>query len=216
MIKLFEKNLWSQESRNYEMSKSIQLNERTSILKSQMKLGRQQGLIPAVLYGIGKETISVEVNEKEMLNVLKKNPRAILQAATSQAGAVPVVIQSVQRDMMTGKLMHIDFHHVNMSESMDSKVTIHFAGEAAGVKAGGVLQIEMYEVDVRCMPDQLPSSMEVDISGLAIGDQLLVSDLIFQDGVTVLSDAQAVMIQIKNVQEEEEVAAEAVETPASK
>jgi large subunit ribosomal protein L25 len=198
------------------MSKSIQLNERTSILKSKMKLGRQQGLIPAVLYGIGKETISVEVNEKEVLNVLKKNPRAILQAATSQAGAVPVIIQSIQRDMMTGKLMHIDFHHVNMSESMDSKVTIHFAGEAAGVKAGGVLQIEMYEVDVRCMPDQLPSSMEVDISGLAIGDQLLVSDLIFQDGVTVLSDAHAVMIQIKNVQEEEEVAAEAVETPASK
>lgn len=184
------------------MSKSIQLNERTSAAKSQMKQSRKQGLIPSVLYGIGKDTISVEVNEKEVLDVLRKNPRAILQAAT-EAGVVPVLIQSIQRDTLTGKLIHIDFHYVNMSESMDSKVMIHFAGEAVGVKSGGVLQVEMYEVEVRCMPDQLPSAMEVDISGLAIGDQLLVSDLIFRDGVKVLSDPHAVMIQIKTVQEEE-------------
>jgi len=184
------------------MSKSIQLNERTSVFKSQMKQSRRRGRIPAVLYGIGRDTISVEVSEKEVLDVLRKNPRAILQAATSEAGVVPVLIQSIQRDTLTGKLIHLDFHHVNMSESMDSKVTIHFAGEAVGVKAGGALQVEMYEVEVRCMPNQLPSVMDVDISGLAIGDQLLVSDLIFRDGVEVLSDPHAVMVQIKNLQEE--------------
>ncbi|EXX84602.1 50S ribosomal protein L25 [Paenibacillus darwinianus] len=188
------------------MSNSIQLNERASVFKSQMKQSRKQGLIPAVLYGRGKDTVAVEVNEKKVLDVLRKNPRAILQASF-EAGVVPVLIQSIQRDTLTGKLIHIDFHHVNMNESMNSKVTIHFAGEAVGVKSGGVLQVEMYEVEVRCMPDKLPSTMEVDISGLAIGDQLLVSDLIFRDGVMVLSDPQAVMIQIKTVQEE------AVETP---
>lgn len=166
------------------------------------------GRIPAVLYGIGKTTVSVEVNEKEVLEVLRKNPRAILQASTPNAGISPVVIQNVQRETLSGKLIHIDFHHVNMNIDMDSKVKIHFYGESIGVKEGGVLQVEMYEVEVRCMPDHLPSSMEVDVSGLAIGDQLVVSDLVFQDGIEVLSDPTAIMIQIKNVHED------AVEEPA--
>jgi large subunit ribosomal protein L25 len=192
------------------MSKSIQLSERIGTSKSIRNQGRKMGRIPAVLYGIGKTTVSVEVNEKEMLDVLRKNPRAILQASTTAAGILPVVIQNVQRETITGKLIHIDFHHVNMNKIMDSKVTIHFLGESIGVKEGGILQVEMYEVEVRCMPDHLPPSMEVDISGLAIGDQILVSDLVFRDGIEVLSDPTAVMIQIKNVHEEELEAA----TPA--
>ncbi|QYR20231.1 50S ribosomal protein L25 [Paenibacillus sp. sptzw28] len=167
-----------------------------------MKQGRKLGRIPAVLYGIGKTTVSVEVNEKEVLEVLRKNPRAILQAAIPGSGVLPVLIQNVQRETLTGKLVHIDFHHVNMNESMNSMVKIHFYGEPTGVKAGGVLQVEMYEVEVQCMPDHLPSSMEVDVSGLAIGDQLLVSDLVFRDGIEVLSDPNSVMIQIKTVHEE--------------
>ncbi|MNI01726.1 50S ribosomal protein L25 [compost metagenome] len=185
------------------MSKTIQLNERADTSKSVINQGRKMGRIPAVLYGVGKTTVSVEVNEKEILDVLKKNPRAILQASTTTAGIVPVVIQNIQRTTLTGKLMHIDFHHVNMKKIMDSKVTIHFHGDSIGVKEGGVLQVVMYEVEVRCMPDHLPTSMEVDVSKLAIGDQILVSDLVFQEGIEVLSDPSGVMIQIKTVHEEE-------------
>ena len=187
-----------------QMSTFIQLNKRTGETKSHMNQGRKQGRIPAVLYGIGKDTLSFEVNENEMLNILKKNPRAILQGKTADQEAVPVVVQNIQREIMSGKLLHIDFHHVNMTESMDSKVTIHFSGEAIGVKSGGVLQVEIYEVEVRCMPGDLPTSMEVDISGLAAGDQLLVSDLIFKNGIEVLTDPSTVMIQIKTVHEEAE------------
>ncbi|MEK4325039.1 50S ribosomal protein L25 [Paenibacillus sp. FSL R7-0297] len=186
------------------MSKFIQLNNRTSDTKSNLNVARKQGRIPAVLYGIGKDTLSLEVSEKELLEMLRTNPRAILQAKLSDGTTVPVVVQNIQKQSMSGKVLHIDFQHVNMSISMDSKVTIHFAGEAVGVKEGGVLQVEIYEVDVRCMPGDLPTSMEVDISGLAIGDQLLVSDLIFQDGIEVLTDPSTVMIQIKTVHEEAE------------
>lgn len=195
------------------MSKFIQLNNRTSDTKSNLNVARKQGRIPAVLYGIGKDTLSLEVSEKELLEMLRTNPRAILQAKLSDGTTVPVVVQNIQKQSMSGKVLHIDFQHVNMSISMDSKVTIHFAGEAAGVKEGGVLQVEIYEVEVRCMPGDLPTSMEVDISGLAIGDQLLVSDLIFQDGIEVLTDPSTVMIQIKTVHEEAEEPAVAT-TPA--
>lgn len=186
------------------MSKFIQLSNRTSDTKSNLNVARKQGRIPAVLYGIGKDTLSLEVNEKELLEMLRTNPRAILQGKLTDGTTVPVVVQNIQKQSMSGKVLHIDFQHVNMSISMDSKVTIHFAGEAVGVKEGGVLQVEIYEVEVRCMPGDLPTSMEVDISGLAIGDQLLVSDLIFQDGIEVLTDPSTVMIQIKTVHEEAE------------
>jgi large subunit ribosomal protein L25 len=131
-----------------------------------------------------------------------EDPRAILQATTSDTGVQPVIIQNIQRETLTNQLLHIDFHHVNMNVSMDSKVTIHFLGESVGVKSGGVLQVELYEVEVRCMPDHLPPSMEVDISGLAMGDQLLVSDLIFRDGIEVLTDPSTVLIQIKTIHDE--------------
>lgn len=193
------------------MSKFIQLNIRTGETKSQKKQAREQGRIPAVLYGVGKDTLTLEVNEKEILDILRKNPRAILQGKTSDEKVMPIVVQHIQKDSLSGKILHIDFQHVNMSINMDSKVTIHFAGDAVGVKNGGVQQVELYEVEVRCMPGVLPTSMEVDISKLDIGDQLLVSDLIFQDGVEVLTDSNAVMIQIKTVHEEVE---EAVVTPA--
>ncbi|WP_340397647.1 50S ribosomal protein L25 [Paenibacillus sp. FSL E2-0202] len=194
------------------MNKFIQFNTRKTDTKSNINQARKQGRIPAVLYGIGKETLTLEVNEKELLDILKKNPRAILQGKVSEELEVPVVVQNIQKDTLSGKILHIDFQHVNMKKSMDSKVTIHFAGEAVGIKAGGTLQVEIYEVEVRCMPEDLPTSMEVDISGLDIGDQLLVADLIFKDGIEVLTEPSTVMIQIKTVHEEEEE--EAVVTPA--
>ena len=81
-----------------QMSKFIQLNKRTGETKSHMNQARKQGRIPAVLYGIGKDTLSFEVNEKEMLNILKKNPRAILQGKTSDEKVIPVIVQNIQRD----------------------------------------------------------------------------------------------------------------------
>jgi large subunit ribosomal protein L25 len=184
------------------MSTFIQLDKRTGVTKSDLRQGRKQGRIPAVLDQTGEASQAIEVSEKDILNILKKNPRAILQGSTVEEKAIPMIIQSIQKDSVSGRLLHIDFHRVNMTVMMDSKVAIHFAGEAAGVKGGGVLQIELHEVDVRCMPGVLPKSMEVDISALAEGDQLLVSDLIFQTGIEVLTDPTAVIIKVKTVHEE--------------
>jgi large subunit ribosomal protein L25 len=194
------------------MSKSIQLNTRNAETKSNMNKARKQGRIPAVLYGIGQDTLTVEVNEKEIMNILSTNPRAILQGKTPDEKAVSIVVQNIQKDVLSGKLLHIDFHIVNMSVSMDSKVAFHFSGESIGVKAGGMLQVELHEVEVRCMPGDLPSSIDVDISGLDNGQQLLVSDLVFKDGIEVLTPPDAVIVQVVTVEEEvEEPAVEAVE-----
>ncbi|MFD2882189.1 hypothetical protein ACFTAO_50330 [Paenibacillus rhizoplanae] len=94
--------------------------------KSNLNVARKQGRIPAVLYGIGRDTLSLEVNEKELLEMLRTNPRAILQAKLSDGTTIPVVVQNLQKQSMSGKVLHVDFQHVNMSINMDSKVTIHF------------------------------------------------------------------------------------------
>ncbi|CAM4328457.1 large subunit ribosomal protein L25 [Paenibacillus endophyticus] len=188
------------------MSNSIQLNERVNLTKSQINVLRKQGQIPAIVYGKDVGSISVIVNEKEILAAVKNNQRAILIAAIPAQGNKPVLIQNIQRDPISNKIVHVDFYQLNMNESLDSKVTIHFSGEPAGVKAGGILQVEMYEVEVRCMPDNLLSAFEVDISGLGIGDQLHVSDLAFHEGIEVLSDSGAVLIRVSQTHAEEIVA----------
>ncbi|OPH56708.1 hypothetical protein BC351_27600 [Paenibacillus ferrarius] len=187
------------------MSNSIQLSERDQLSKSQMNVLRKQGQVPAVVYGTDVGSISVTVSEKDILSTLKRNPRAILHAAIPQNGNKPVLIQNVQRDPLSNKIVHVDFYQLNMNISMDSKVTIHFSGEPVGVKEGGILQVELYEVQVRCMPDKLLSAFEVDISGLGIGDHLLVSDLSFHEGIEVLSDATAMLVKISHAHAEEPV-----------
>lgn len=187
------------------MSNSIQLNARVKLSNSQINLLRKQGHVPAIVYGTDIGSIAVTVGEKEILSTLKRNPRAILNAAIPEQGNKPVLIQNIQRDPITNKIVHVDFYQLNMNVSMDSKVTIHFSGEPVGVKEGGILQVELYEVEVRCMPDKLLSAFEVDISGLGIGDHLLVSDLAFHEGIEVLSDSSATLVKISHAHAEEVV-----------
>ncbi|WP_458119420.1 50S ribosomal protein L25 [Paenibacillus sp. Z6-24] len=178
------------------MSNLIELNARTHEQKSQNKNLRKEGNIPAVVYGKDFGSRSVSVGEKALLLAIKENGHAILNASIPEIGNKPVVIQNIQRDALTNKIIHIDFHQLNMNASMDSMVTIHFVGEPAGVKAGGSLQTELYEIETRCMPDNLLSSFEVDISSMNIGDSLLVSDLELHKGVEVLTEPTAVIIRV--------------------
>lgn len=192
------------------MSKTIQLKDRSDFSSSQVKQSRARGWIPAVVYGVGVSNLSVEVNGNELAAALKKNPKAILRATIADRGDHPVLVKAVQKDMLTGRWLHVDFHQINMDASIDTLATIHFSGEPAGLIEGGMLQIEVHEVAIRCMPDKLFAAFEVDISKLGVGDQLLVSDLELHDGVEVLTDPSVMLVKVLGRQaRDEEVAAAA-------
>jgi large subunit ribosomal protein L25 len=195
------------------MSNFIHLQERVKSTKSSLKQLRAQGNIPAVVYGQEIGSIQVTVNEKEIVAAMKRNSRAILEVVLPSNKKHPVLIQQFQRDSLSGKLIHIDFHQINMNQNIETLVTIHFTGEPSGVKEGGILQVETHAVQVRCMPKKLPETIEVDISNLAIGDHLLVSDLKVAEGVEILTDPSAMIVTILAIQKldvpEETVAAEA-------
>jgi large subunit ribosomal protein L25 len=186
------------------MSNTIHLQDREGSSKSSLNKMRAQGNIPAVVYGQEIGSIHVTVNEKEIVAAMKKNARAILEVALPSNQTYPVLIQEYQRDSLSGKLLHIDFHQINMNQSIETMVTIHFTGDPIGVKEGGILQVETHSVQVRCMPKKLPDTIEVDISELGIGDHLLVSDLKVDKGVEILTESTAMLVTILALQKKDE------------
>jgi large subunit ribosomal protein L25 len=182
------------------MSNVIHLTDRTGSTKSNLRQMRASGNIPAVVYGQEIGSIQVTVNEKDINAAMKRNSHAILEAVLPSAKQHHVLIHEFQRDSLSGKLLHIDFHQINMNESIETLVTIQFKGDPVGVKEGGILQIETHAVQVRCMPNKLPETIEVDIHELGIGDHILVSDLKVADGIEILTEPTTMLITILAVQ----------------
>lgn len=178
------------------MSTTILLSERTGPVK---KL-REQGQVPAVVYSSRMDSEHVTVPEKEIRASLKRNPHAILKVALPSNSKESVIIHHVQKDTLTGQLLHVDFLQIDMKEKLDTTVAVHFIGEAKGTKEGGILQVESHEVMIRCMPNKLPESLSLDISNLSIGEHLTVADLKAPKNVEVLSDPETILVTILGTQ----------------
>jgi large subunit ribosomal protein L25 len=189
------------------MSNSIQLLNRTGKLKQM----RAKGQVPAVVYSSRMDSEHVAVDEKLIRAALKTNAHAILEVVLPSKKKHPVLIHQIQKDSLSGQLLHIDFLQINMKEKLDTVVAVHFSGEPVGTKEGGILQIEMHEVMVRCMPNKLPSSLDIDISQMKIGDKMLVSDLEVNKDVEILSDPEAVLVTILAIQKVDETLEPAAE-----
>ncbi|MBC8080564.1 MAG: 50S ribosomal protein L25 [Gorillibacterium sp.] len=184
---------------------SIQLTAqiRTGTTRSAIHNLRNSGQIPASVYGKKVSSgESISVVQKELSMILRKNPHAVIQLDIADEGIFPVMIHEVQRDKVSGKVMHVDFHQISMNELVKSTVGVELTGEAPGVKLGGILSIETHEIEIRCMPDNLPSLLTIDISGLNVGDNVLVSDLTIPEGVEVLTDPTSVVVTILTPQKE--------------
>ncbi|MDD9267401.1 50S ribosomal protein L25 [Paenibacillus sp. GCM10023248] len=192
------------------MSTTIELFERTGPVKQL----RAQGHIPAVVYSARMESEHVTVPEKEIRASLKRNPHAILKVALPSKAKESVIIHHVQKDTLTGQLLHVDFLQIDMKEKLDTVVAVHLTGEARGVKEGGILQVESHEVMIRCMPSKLPDYIALDISALGIGEHLTVADLNVPKQVEILSDPDTVLVTVLGSQKQEEAASDAGQSEA--
>ena len=127
------------------------------------------------------------------------------------------MIREVQRDTIKGNLLHVDFVTVRLDEPIDTEVTIELEGEPKGVKDGGILQVQLRSVAVRCLPDEIPSEFVVDVSELEIGDTVTLSALKLPEGVEMLSETDDLIASVlppergneeESEDEEKEAAAE--------
>ncbi len=186
--------------------------------KGDIKRLRREGKIPAVLYGHKEKTKRIYVDHKEfkqVLDTLKKETVIVNLKIGSKSYAC--VIKSLQQNPLNEELMHIDFQHIHKKEKVRATVPIHAIGEAPGVEKGGILDIHLHEVVVRCLPDALPSHIDVDVSALELGETIHLRDLKAADieyelslDSTVVSILvpRALEVEVKPPAEEEAVVAE--------
>jgi len=168
---------------------SISGSRRESRGKNAARKTRAAGQIPAVMYGHGEEPIPVAVDARTFQLALRhhKGGNAIVNLAVS-GSEYTALIRDVQFDPVSRHVIHLDFQHISLTETVEVSVTVHLTGLPLGVKdGGGILEHITREVEVRCLPTAIPPSIDVDVSALNIGDSVHVRDLPAHD-ITILTD----------------------------
>lgn len=158
---------------------------------------RAAGRVPGILYGHGEKPVALSVNSKELLRLFHHGGGSNALIGLEIDGASHLAIpREVQRDHIRGSFIHVDFLSVSRDETIKVMVEVTETGEAEGVKAGGVIEHHLREVEVECLPQDVPERIEVDISAMELGDMLHVSDLSAPSGTTILTDPETSVISI--------------------
>jgi large subunit ribosomal protein L25 len=162
---------------------------RQDLGKGGARKARAAGLIPGVLYGHGQAPLPVSIEAREFQTALRshKGGNAVVSLALS-GNDYTALIREVQYDPITHDVLHLDFQHISLTETIEVKVMVRLTGLPVGVKdGGGILEYITREVEVRCLPTAIPSSIDADVSALNIGDSLHVRDIPLAD-LEVLTD----------------------------
>jgi large subunit ribosomal protein L25 len=186
--------------------------------KGPAKQARRQGMVPAVMYGGAKEAVSVHLNAKQLTRLLKSDSgrNSILTVQVS-GGEENAILKDWQVDPVSGSLLHVDLLRVAMDVRMRVKVAVHTFGEPAGVKLqGGIFEMVTREVEIECLPADIPDEFRVDVSGLMIHQQLRASELPMDaEKMKLVTDPQRVLAHVVTLKKEEEVAPEAAAVAAA-
>jgi len=165
--------------------------------KGGARKARAAGQIPAVLYGHGETPIPVSIGTRDFEVALHKHEggNPIVNLALD-SGEYTALIRDVQYDPVSRHILHLDFQHISLTETVEVKVALHFTGLAIGVKdGGGILESIMREVEVRCLPTAIPPAISVDVSHLNIGDSVHVRDLVVPN-VVILTESEATIATV--------------------
>lgn len=177
------------------------------------KAVRRQGLVPANLYGHGMKPINLQVDAKQLSQALHtkagENVVINLQVEGVKLKESTCLIKELQHNPITDKIAHVDFTVISLTEKIDVKVpvTVKSAAEAPGVKEGGILDVVHHEIEVECLPTEIPEKIEIDIKTMKVGDTIHVKDLSLPKGVTAKLDADEVIISLHPPAKEETAAA---------
>jgi len=180
---------------------------------------RRMGLVPAVVYGAKETSLPLELDAKAMHRFLSTQEGENVIIDLEVAGAKPslkkAVVKEVQLDPVSGRILHVDFLHISMTEKIKLHIPIHLSGTSIGVKdQGGIIQHILRELEVSCLPADLPDAVDLDITELGIGDSIHVRDITL-DKVEILTEPERTLVSVipPTVQKEAEPVVEAEEEP---
>jgi len=177
--------------------------------KNEARRLRAAGSAPAVVYGTGKDAVAVAVNPKEMVRILrsKTGHNTIFHLAIKDGENTPVMIVDWQRDPVKDTILHIDMKRIDLSVRLVVKVPVHTLGEPEGVKLqGGLHEVITREIEVECLPNEIPEELTIDVSKLTMGQAVRASDVPLPGSVRLVSPPEAVISHIVAMKAEEVVA----------
>ena len=178
---------------------------------------RNKKLIPAVVYKDGKDALKLQLAAVDLAKVLhtKAGENVIvtlkIEGGDSKAKDKTVVIKEIQREPIKSQILHVDFNEISLTETLKVNVPLAAHGEPEGKKEGGTLEHVMWELQVECLPTDIPEKIEVDVSKLKIGEAVYVKNITAPEGVKVLTDPELIAMIVKPPKVEvpkEEVTAE--------
>jgi large subunit ribosomal protein L25 len=187
--------------------------ELTATLRSDVGNGparqlRMQGKMPAVLYGPKTEPVLLAVDIKELETALKEGSLAQsifnLSVDGAKKKASAVMIRELQRHPVSGNFLHADFYEIDMKEKIAVMVPIITVGKSKGVEMGGLLQVIRREIEVLCLPTEIPESFEIDITDLEIGDSVHVDEITTDENVELPYDTNFTLLTVVSPKIEEE------------
>lgn len=181
---------------------------------------RAAGRIPGVCYGAGLQTRPIALDSRALEKALRTSSAGLNTLFDVQGGGEfhgkSVLVKELQRDPVKGSLVHADFYAVDLTKEIEVAVPLHLVGSAAGLMNGGIVDHQLREIVVSCLPGAIPESFSLDVSALDIGDTLHVRDVLLPEGVTLVSDpGLGVVSVVLPAKAEEEVAAEAAAAEAA-
>jgi large subunit ribosomal protein L25 len=187
----------------------VAAENRTETGKNENRRLRTKGLIPGVLYGAKKDTVPLAVSPKEITSILRsKTGENTLFDLDIGGRRRKVILKEFQIEPIKGNLLHADFYEVALDKAIEVSVHVEVTGIPVGVKTqGGLLDHVTREVEVSCLPADIPEKITIDVSDLEMGKAVRVGDLKVPDKVTMLSDADLVIVHVVAPRAEEEVAA---------
>jgi large subunit ribosomal protein L25 len=175
----------------------LEVKERERTGSRESRRLRRDGLIPGVLYGRGKAPHAICVPERELRRALTGGHglHAILDVVLEgQKTTHASILKEAQQDPIKGRVIHVDLQEVRLDQPIQAQVVIELVGEAEGVKEGGVLSQVVREINVEALPMEVPDRLELDVSGMVIGDTLRLADLPPREGVTYLDDLEETVL----------------------
>ena len=200
------------------MAEKIKLSatSRTEKGKGVAKRLRREGKLPAVVYGHKTDPIALTIDSKQLLKlIVEGKSEHKLFGLSIEGNGTPVektvMIKELQIDPLKRNFLHVDFFEVAMDEEITLSLVIKLVGDAQGVKLGGMLQQVRRQIEIKCLPSQIPDTVEIDVSALNIGDSVHLNDIHLPEGVKVLDDADLTIATVLAPAVEKEAAPGAAE-----
>lgn len=179
----------------------LEIEKREEIGRGKVKHLRDAGFVPIVVYGEGQKSEPAKVAHRQLLTLLHQhrleNVVINLKAKDDKRKGKPCLIKEIQYDPVNGDIIHVDFNEISLTKVIKVNVPVAANGEAIGVKQeGGSLEHILWEIEVECLPTDIPEKFEVDVSQLKIGDAIHIKDITFPSNVKVLNSPDAIVLSV--------------------